>query len=112
MAPSWGGARRSGRYRFPLPHALVLNRHCPRGFPNSAMSLKGCLPMKPTAVPVYFAAGLRTPFLKTGGAFAHLDAIALSLPAVKAMMARLNGSKPDFAVWGTVIPNLTWSNIA
>src|SRR5262245_16336152 len=61
---------------------------------------------------IYLAAGQRTPFLKVGGAFSHLDAIALSLPVVRAMMARLNAQKPDFTVWGTVIPNLTWSNIA
>src|SRR5262245_15850210 len=28
------------------------------------------------------------------------------------MVQKLNGAMPDFAVWGTVIPNLTWSNIA
>lgn len=62
--------------------------------------------------PVFLAAGTRTAFLKVGGAFSHLDAIALSVPVAKAMVASLNGAKPDFAVWGTVIPNLTWSNIA
>ena len=63
-------------------------------------------------VPVWFAAGLRTPFVKVDGPFAGLDAIALSVPVVQHMMGELVGSKPDFAVWGTVIPNLTWSNIA
>lgn len=62
--------------------------------------------------PVFLAAGTRTAFLKVGGAFSHLDAIALSVPVAKAMVASLSGAKPDFAVWGTVIPNLTWSNIA
>jgi acetyl-CoA C-acetyltransferase len=61
---------------------------------------------------IILAAGPRTPFLKVGGAFSHLDAIALSVPVVKAAMTKLNGANPDFAVWGTVIPNLTWSNIA
>jgi acetyl-CoA C-acetyltransferase len=28
------------------------------------------------------------------------------------MIAQLAGAKPDFAAWGTVLPNLTWSNIA
>jgi acetyl-CoA C-acetyltransferase len=28
------------------------------------------------------------------------------------MIGRLRDARPDFAVWGTVIPNLTWSNIA
>jgi acetyl-CoA C-acetyltransferase len=67
---------------------------------------------KHTAVDVFLAAGLRTPFLKVGGAFSHLDAIALSVPVARAMMAKLRDAKPDFAIWGTVIPNLTWSNIA
>jgi acetyl-CoA C-acetyltransferase len=28
------------------------------------------------------------------------------------MIDQLHGGAPDFAVWGTVVPNLTWSNIA
>ena len=68
--------------------------------------------MQHTTVPIYLAAGVRTPFLKAGGAFSSFDAIGLSLPVVKAMMAKLKDAKPDFVVWGTVIPNLTWSNIA
>ena len=28
------------------------------------------------------------------------------------MVGQLNGGKPDFAVWGVVVPSLTWSNIA
>ena len=28
------------------------------------------------------------------------------------MIDQLKGATPDFAVWGTVVPNLTWSNIA
>jgi len=61
---------------------------------------------------IWIAAGLRTPFVKTDGSFAHLDAIALSVPVVRAMLGHLDDARPDFAVWGTVIPNLTWSNIA
>jgi len=68
--------------------------------------------MKAGSTPVYLAAGLRTPFLKAGGAFSHLDAVALSVPVAQAMIGRLQNGKPDFAIWGTVIPNLTWSNIA
>lgn len=60
----------------------------------------------------WIAAGVRSPFLKADGAFSHLDAIALSVPVAQAMLARLGDARPDFAVWGTVIPNLTWSNIA
>ena len=61
---------------------------------------------------IWIAAGLRTPFVKSDGVFAHLDAIALSVPVVQAMLGQSSGARPDFAVWGTVIPNLTWSNIA
>lgn len=57
----------------------------------------------------WLAAGLRTPFAKVDGALARHDAIALSVPVVQAMLAR---GAPDFAVWGSVVPNLTWSNLA
>ncbi|HVL01586.1 MAG TPA: hypothetical protein VM553_17330, partial [Dongiaceae bacterium] len=60
----------------------------------------------------WIAAGLRTPFAKVDGALAQHDAIALSVPVVQAMLQRLNGATPDFAVWGSVVPNLTWSNLA
>jgi acetyl-CoA C-acetyltransferase len=62
-----------------------------------------------TAVPVWLAAGVRTPFVKVDGPFAAMDAIALSVPVVQAMLGR---GKPDFAVWGAVIPSLMWSNVA
>lgn len=61
---------------------------------------------------VWLAAGLRTPFTKADGALKAYDAIELSVPVVQAMIAQLHGASPDFAVWGTVMPNLTWSNIA
>ena len=57
--------------------------------------------------------GLRTPFARVDGALRALDAVALSLPVAKAMAAQLPQSdRPDFLVWGTVAPNLGWSNIA
>ncbi|MFT4253885.1 MAG: acetyl-CoA C-acyltransferase, partial [Caulobacter sp.] len=59
-----------------------------------------------TASNLWLAAGLRTPFAKVDGALAAHDAIDLSVPVVKAMLAK--GARPDFAVWGKVIPNLTW----
>ena len=63
--------------------------------------------------PVWLAAGVRTPFSKVDGALASYDAIALSVPVVRHMLDSLpNGKAPDFAVWGTVVPNLTWSNLA
>ena len=60
----------------------------------------------------WIASGVRTPFAKVDGALAGHDAIALSVPVVQAMLARLKGAQPDFAVWGSVVPNLTWSNLA
>ncbi|GGC98113.1 acetyl-CoA C-acyltransferase [Undibacterium terreum] len=61
---------------------------------------------------VWLAAGLRTPFAKVDGALGRFDAIELSVPVAQGMMAQLNGASPDFVAWGTVVPNLTWSNIA
>ena len=61
------------------------------------------------AEPVFIAAGLRTPFGRGGGALAAYDAVSLSVPVVQAMAAQ---AEPDLLVWGTVIPNLGWSNIA
>jgi acetyl-CoA C-acetyltransferase len=58
---------------------------------------------------VFIAAGVRTPFVKGGGVFAGYDGLALSTPVAKAMAARL---RPDFVVWGEVIPDPTISNIA
>ncbi|HWY23818.1 MAG TPA: acetyl-CoA C-acyltransferase [Nevskia sp.] len=61
---------------------------------------------------VWFASGVRTPFAKVDGALSRFDAIELSVPVAQAMIAQLKNATPDFAVWGTVVPNLTWSNIA
>jgi acetyl-CoA C-acetyltransferase len=61
---------------------------------------------------IWLAAGLRTPFAKVDGPLAKLDAIGLSVPVVRHMVDQLRGGTPDFAVWGAVVPNLTWSNIA
>jgi acetyl-CoA C-acetyltransferase len=61
---------------------------------------------------IWFAAGVRTPFAKVDGPLSQSDSISLSVPVVQHMLGELNGATPDFAVWGTVVPNLTWSNIA
>ncbi len=61
---------------------------------------------------IWLLAGLRTPFARSDSSLASYDAIEFSIPVVQAMIAQLDGGKPDFAVWGTVLPNLTWSNIA
>ena len=66
----------------------------------------------PRPVDVWLAAGVRTPFAKVDGALAAFDAIELSVPVARHMVAELKGGKPDFAVWGVVVPSLTFSNIA
>jgi acetyl-CoA C-acetyltransferase len=66
-----------------------------------------------TSKPLWLAAGLRTRFAKVDGALAKRYAIALSVPLVQAMCGKLKADdKPDLIVWGTVAPNLHWSNIA
>lgn len=59
--------------------------------------------------PVFVAAGLRTPFGRGGGGLAGYDAVSLSVPLMQAMAT---DAEPDLLIWGTVIPNLGWSNIA
>jgi acetyl-CoA C-acetyltransferase len=62
---------------------------------------------------IFFASGVRTPFSKIDGALAAYDAIGLAVPVAQAMVGRLRpGTRPDFVVWGSVVPNLGWSNIA
>jgi acetyl-CoA C-acetyltransferase len=68
--------------------------------------------LSPRTPDVWLAAGVRTPFAKVDGPLSGFDAIALSVPVVKHMVGLLEGGKPDFAVWGNVVPNLIWSNIA
>jgi acetyl-CoA C-acetyltransferase/acetyl-CoA acyltransferase len=58
---------------------------------------------------IFLVPGLRTPFVKGGGAFAAHTALELSAPVAAAMNAR---AKPDFLVWGEVIPDPTLSNVA
>jgi acetyl-CoA C-acetyltransferase/acetyl-CoA acyltransferase len=58
---------------------------------------------------VYLVPGVRTPFVKAGGAFASHNALALSVPLAQAMNAK---APPDFLIWGQVIPDATISNIA
>jgi acetyl-CoA C-acetyltransferase len=45
------------------------------------------------------------------GPFAHRDSLTLSVPVVQAMAARVQGAI-DFGVWGAVIPNLAYTNLA
>ena len=61
---------------------------------------------------VWLAAGVRTPFAKVDGPLQKYDAIELSVPVARHMVDLLKGGRPDFAVWGAVVPSLQWSNIA
>ena len=61
---------------------------------------------------VWLAAGVRTPFAKVDGPLQGLDALQLSVPVARHMVGLLGGGRPDFAVWGAVVPSLLWSNIA
>jgi len=60
---------------------------------------------------IWLAAGVRTPFVGVDGPFAHRDSLSLSVPVVQAMAERANGPI-DFGVWGAVIPNLAYANLA
>jgi acetyl-CoA C-acetyltransferase len=60
---------------------------------------------------IWLVAGVRTPFVGIDGPFAGRDALALSVPVVQAMAERSRGPI-DFGVWGAVIPNLAYANLA
>ncbi len=57
---------------------------------------------------IYLVPGLRTPFVKAGGAYAKHRALELSVPVAQAMAAR---ARPDFLIWGQVITDPEVSNI-
>src|SRR5260370_29839889 len=60
---------------------------------------------------IWLAAGVRTPFVGVDGPFAHRDSLTLSVPVVAAMAERSSGAI-DFGVWGAVIVNLAYANLA
>src|ERR1700740_2177438 len=60
---------------------------------------------------LWLAAGQRTPFARADGALAQHDAVALSVPVLRAMLAA-GAARPDLLIWGTVIPSLEYSNLA
>jgi len=71
------------------------------------------MPAAPTGRTIWLAAGLRTPFTKVDGGLAARNAIALGVPVLQAMAAQVDAkARIDHAIWGTVIPNLGYSNIA
>jgi acetyl-CoA C-acetyltransferase len=60
---------------------------------------------------IWLAAGLRTPFVAVDGPFANRDSLGLSVPVVQAMARQVNGPI-DFGVWGSVVVNLAYANLA
>jgi acetyl-CoA C-acetyltransferase len=62
---------------------------------------------------VYLCAGPRTPFARIDGPLAHLDAVGVSTPVVRAAQEKLkDNAVPDCIVWGAVVPSLSVSHIA
>jgi acetyl-CoA acyltransferase len=63
---------------------------------------------------VAIVAGLRTPFVKAGTVFKDLTALDLGKAVVAELVQRseLPAKEIDSLVFGTVIPNVQWSNIA
>ena len=61
----------------------------------------------------WVVSGLRTPFARVDGPLRSLGAIELSVAVAQAMAAQLGANdRADLMVWGTVAPNLGYSNIA
>jgi acetyl-CoA C-acetyltransferase len=60
---------------------------------------------------IWLASGLRTPFARVDGPLAGRDALTLSVPVVQAMARQASGPI-DLGVWGSVAPNLSYSNLA
>src|SRR4051812_33325618 len=61
----------------------------------------------------WLVSGVRTPFARVDGGLRRFGAIELSVPVAKAMAAQLRSNdRIDVMVWGTVAPNLGYSNIS
>lgn len=60
---------------------------------------------------IWLASGLRTPFVKENKQLKDVSAIDLSSAVVNKMMQK-EQVRPNYLAWGTVIPNLAYSNIA
>jgi acetyl-CoA C-acetyltransferase len=60
---------------------------------------------------IWLACGVRTPFVNVDGPFAKRDSVSLSVPVVQAMATQSRGAI-DFAVWGSVVQNLAYANLA
>ena len=60
---------------------------------------------------IWLAAGLRTPFVQVDGPFAARNSLTLSVPVVQAMAQQVSGPI-DFGIWGAVVGNLAYTNLA
>ena len=67
--------------------------------------------MTDNAQAVWLVGGVRTPFVGVDGPFAQRDSLILSVPVVQAMAQQVHGPI-DFAVWGSVVLNLAYANLA
>lgn len=67
--------------------------------------------MKKIRNEIWIVSGLRTPFAKSDRELRNIDAVAMSV-AVANKMKEIHKINPDYVVWGTVIPNLAYSNLA
>ena len=67
--------------------------------------------MKNSDTKIWLISGKRTPFAKIDKELSKFDAIESSVPVVQAMTQQ-GKCLPDFMIWGTVAPNLGYSNIA
>jgi acetyl-CoA C-acetyltransferase len=77
----------------------------------SSQQTKGIQTMPTDTQPIWLAGGLRTPFVQVDGPFAKRDSMLLSVPVVQALAAQVNG-KIDFGIWGAVVQNLAYANLA
>ena len=57
---------------------------------------------------IYVVPGKRIPFMKAGKEYSQIESIGLSAPVIRELA---NTARPDFVVWGQVIPDPTISNL-
>ena len=67
--------------------------------------------MKNSKSEIWLIAGLRTPFAKVDKDFKDKDALHLFIPVVQEMIKR-DSLSPNLFIWGSVAPNLGYSNLA
>ena len=60
---------------------------------------------------IWIATGLRTPFAKAEKELKNVSALDMSKEVLNKMVEKAK-AKPDFVIWGTVVPTLKYSNIA